>query len=410
MLEVLTVKQALKVMESNIEREEQRVEKVSILESLNRVSAADIRATSALPPFNRSSMDGYAVKAKDTFGASESMPALLKVTGEILMGSPPPSSIQEGEAMSISTGGMLPEGSNAVVMVEYTEDLGAGEVAIYRPVAPGENVLLAGDDLKEDETILKQGERVSSLHIALLAAQGVSELEVLKRPLIGIISTGDELVDINVLPSPGKIRDVNSYALAALVHETGAVARCYGLVNDDAASLKNVLDMAVNECHLVLVSGGSSVGNRDITAETIDSLGKPGVLVHGVSMRPGKPTIFGIIGNIPVFGLSGNPSSAMITFDILVKKALLYKTGLPWREKLEVEAKIARNLPSAQGREDYLHVVLENREGVLWAVPIFSPAGFLMTMLKTRGLVKIEQNLEGLKEGQMVKVQLEVTQ
>lgn len=407
MLEVLTVRQALQVMESNISSEEQEAEKVSILESLNRISNADIKATSALPPFNRSSMDGYAVKAQNTFGASESMPALLQVTGEILMGSPPPSSLQEEETMSISTGGMLPEGSDAVVMVEYTESLGASDIAIYRPVAPGENVLLAGDDLKAGEILLKQGERVSSLHIALLAAQGSSEIEVLKKPVVGIISTGDELVDINTLPSPGKIRDVNSYSLAALVHEAGAVARRYALVTDDAASLKDVLTVAVNECHLVLVSGGSSVGTRDITAETIASLGKPGVLFHGVSMRPGKPTIFGIIENIPVFGLSGNPSSAMITFDILVKKAIFYKTGLPWREKLMVEARIARNLPSAQGREDYLRVALESREGVLWAVPIFSPAGFLMTMLKTRGLVKIEQNLEGLKEGQTVKVVLE---
>ncbi len=409
MLEVLTVKQALQVIEDNISREEQRVEKVSILESLNRISVADIKATSALPPFNRSSMDGYAVKAQNTFGSSESMPALLQVTGEILMGSTPPSSLQEEETMAISTGGMLPEGSDAVVMVEYTESLGASDIAIYRPVAPGENVLLAGDDLKAGEILLKQGERVSSLHIALLAAQGFSQIEVLKKPVVGIISTGDELVDINVVPSPGKIRDVNSYSLAALVHEAGATARRYGLVTDDAASLKDVLTLAVNECHLVLVSGGSSVGTRDITAETIASLGKPGVLFHGVSMRPGKPTIFGVIENIPVFGLSGNPSSAMITFDILVKRALFYKTGLPWREKLMVEARIARNLPSAQGKEDYLRVALEIREGVLWAVPIFSPAGFLMTMLKTRGLVKIEQNLEGLKEGQIVQAQLEVT-
>lgn len=406
MLEVVNVNEALKIIKENIFAEKKAIEKVDFFDSLHQLLAEDIKAQEPLPAFNRATMDGYAVKAKNTFGSSESMPALLSLVGEVSMGETASMFLKDGEAVAIATGAMVPEGSDAICMVEYTEVLGAGNLAIYKPVAPGENLVNKGDDLNTDELVFYKGEIISPRHIALFAAQGLKKVKIYKKSVVGIISTGDELIDISTIPSPGKIRDINSYALSALVHERGAISKRYGITKDNKESLKDILILALKECNMILISGGSSVGERDVTAEVISHLGNPGILFHGVSMRPGKPTIFGIVDGTPIFGLSGNPASAMISFDILVRPALHTRSGLPLAKKKIVKAKLTRNLPSAQGREDYIRVLLKKEKDELWAEPLLGPAGLLSPLIKAHGLLKIDQNLEGLKENQLVEVSL----
>ncbi len=406
MLEVVTVSGALEIIEKNIQAAEKPNAKRPFLEALGHVLAEDIKAPGPLPAFNRSAMDGYALLARDTFGASESMPALLTLTEDVPMGQAPRSPLRAGQAAAAATGAMLPAGSDAVSMVEYTEKLDAHTLAVYRPVGPGENMLQQGDDIQEGEVMCARGERITPPHVALLAAQGILQVPVLADSRVGIISTGNELVDVEHIPKKGQIRDVNSYALAALLRQAGAAPRLYGIVQDDASSLRKVLAQGLEECDMLLISGGSSVGVADHTAEVISSLGSPGILFHGVSMRPGKPTMFGILDEIPVFGLSGNPASAMITFRLLVEPALLHRFGLTPPPKVFLPARLTRSLASAQGREDYIRVDLEKREGVLWAEPIFGPSGFLTPLAKARGLIKIGQNSEGLKEGQEIEVEL----
>ena len=405
MLEVVTVARALEIIKENIVPKIE-VARMPFLDAINGVLGEDIKALGPLPAFNRSAMDGYAVKARDTFGASESMPALLSLAGEVPMGQPAGFSLESGQAAAVATGAMLPEGSDAVSMVEYTEKLDSQTLAVYRPVGPGENVLHRGDDMGEGQVLCRKGERLTPRHVALLAAQGIPEVPLVKPPLVGIISTGNELVGLEEEPRAGEIRDVNSYALASLALQAGAQPRLYGIVRDDAGSLKEALSRGIQETPLVLISGGSSVGAADYTAEVINSLGSPGIIFHGVSMRPGKPTMFGILGDTPVFGLSGNPASAMVTFRLLVEPALHQRFGLTPEPKIYVPARLTRSLASAQGREDYIRVHLQKREGSLWAEPLFGPAGFLSPLARARGLVKIGQNSEGLKEGEEIEVEL----
>ncbi len=346
MLEVVTVAQALEIIKGQITQKKEIIHK-PFLEALNGALAEDIKAPGSLPAYNRSAMDGYAVLARDTFGASESMPSLLTITGEVPMGQAPKSPLQPGLAVAVATGAMLPEGSDAVVMVEYTEKLDDRTLALYRPVGPGENVLLKGDDIRADQVMFKEGERLTPRHVALLAAQGLEQVPVLTEPLVGIISTGNELVDVGAKPGAGEIRDVNTYALASLLQQAGALPRLYGIIKDDAASLREALSRGLRECSMLLISGGSSVGAADYTAEVISSLGTPGILFHGVSMRPGKPTMFGILGEVPVFGLSGNPASAMVTFRLLVEPALYYRFSIPPQQKIFLPARLTRTLASA---------------------------------------------------------------
>lgn len=387
-----------------------RTEKVPLLESLGRRLALEVRAAEEVPGFDRSTMDGYAVRARDTFGASEGLPSYVDVCGEVLMGRQPAGEVGAGQAFRIATGGMLPPGADAVVMVEYTEELDAKTIGVTRPVAPGENVVRRGEDVGAGEVVLAAGHRIRPQDLGLLAAVGVTGVEVVLPIRVGIVSTGDELVNPAEVPGPGQVRDINSYALFGAVAESGGVPRLYGIVRDDFKCLKDTLEQALEENEMVLLSGGSSVGTRDIAFKVIESLGEPGVLFHGISVKPGKPTVGAVVGNKPVFGLPGHPASAMVVFELLVAPLLRtggYPTGPAARLfEFPIRAVINRNLRSAAGREDFIRVKLRVREGQLTADPVLGKSGLISTMVKADGLARIPSGKEGVEAGEVVEVKL----
>lgn len=401
---VLTVAQARELLQQHMRL--MTTEHLPILAALGRVLAADVKAKENVPGFSRATMDGYAVKAQDTFGASEGLPAYLDVVEEVQMGHSPTGQLKMGQAWSIPTGGMLPAGADAVVMVEYTEELDSKTIGITRPVAPGENVVRQGEDVPAGSVVLTAGHKIRPQDLGVLAATGITEVPVMTTLKVGIISTGDEVVPPDVVPQPGQIRDINSYTLYGLALQGGAAAKLYGIVKDDFASLKAVMATALAENDVVLVSGGSSVGARDVTAQVIVDLGKPGVLFHGINIKPGKPTIGAVVNGKAVFGLPGHPVSAMVAYQLLVDPLVRWGGYDNANQEVSVKVKITRNMPSAAGREDFLRVRLHDEQGELYAEPILGKSGLISTMVKGHGLARIPEAKEGIEAGEYIEVKI----
>ncbi|MHB8984405.1 MAG: molybdopterin molybdotransferase MoeA [Eubacteriales bacterium] len=409
LFKALTVSEAREVLAAHLP-EGRRAEKVPLLDSLGRILAAAVKAAEDVPGFDRSTMDGFAVRARDTYGATESLPAYLDLAGEVLMGERPPGETGAGQACRIATGGMLPPGADAVVMVEYTEDLDGRTIGVTRPVAPGENVVKKGEDISAGMVALPGGHRIRPQDLGLLAAVGCTEAEVAAPLKVGIISTGDELVDPSLTPEPGQVRDINSYALHGAVRSGGGLPVLYGIVRDEYEELKDVLEQAISANDLVLISGGSSVGVRDVAARVIDSLGRPGVLFHGIAVKPGKPTVGAVVEGKPVFGLPGHPASAMVVFELLVAPLLrrgdYADAGCEGLPGFPVRALITRNLRSAAGREDFIRVRLCIKEGKIFAEPVLGKSGLISTMVRAGGLARIPAGKEGVEAGEEVEVKL----
>ncbi len=403
---VLTVDDARNKLFANLNLQPE-LETVHLMKALSRVLAEDVVSPINIPGFRRSTMDGYAVKAKDTFGASEGLPAYLNIIGEIRMGQEATINLGSQEAVKISTGGMLPLNSDSVVMVEYTENLDELTIGINKAVAPGENIVLHDEDVKEKELVLNQGTLLRAQDLGVLGGMGIMEVKVYKKAKVGIISTGDEVVPPDQDPKLGQVKDINSYALFGQVLERGGIPTLYGIIQDSMADLKTTVQKALEEQDLVIITGGSSVGTRDVTAKVIESFGLPGVLVHGVSVRPGKPTILGVIEGKPVYGLPGHPVSTMVIFDLFVTPVMnLLQGGTAIYKPAIVRAKLSRSLSSGSGREDYVRVKLIEKNGELWAEPILGKSGLIFTMVKAQGTFKIALDKEGLAEGQLVDVSL----
>jgi molybdopterin molybdotransferase len=364
-----------------------------------------LRSPSHLPTFRRSTMDGFAVRAADTFGASEGLPGYLKLVGDVLMGTAPSMVLGTGECTRIATGGMLPEGGDAVVMIEQTQEV-SSTIEVLRAVAPGENVIQIGEDVKVGDLILERGHALRPQDVGGLVALGITRVCVARKLRVGIVSGGDELVDPELEPGPGQIRDINSYTLAALVRRAGHEPWLVGVVPDDLAVLTTAAEQAHVSTDLVILSAGSSVSTRDMTADVVDGLGRPGVLVHGVSLKPGKPTILGICSGKPVFGLPGNPVSCMVTFDLFVAPTLAHLSGARSEPRRSVPARLARNIASATGREDYIQVRLERRDGILEAVPVFGKSNLIYTLIRADGMLRIPLDVGGLSAGAQVDVVL----
>ncbi|KAF1083842.1 Molybdopterin molybdenumtransferase [Sporotomaculum syntrophicum] len=384
------------------------VEQVPLLEAMGRRLAQDLTALDAVPGFTRSTVDGFAVRARDTFGATESLPAYLDVTGEVLMGQDAAAigEVGVGQAWRMPTGGMLPPGADAVVMVEYTEDLDELTIGVTRPVAPGENIVLAGEDIAAGAGVLSRGHLLRPQDLGLLGAVGVSSVPVLVPPKVGIISTGDELVETWEQPGPGQVRDINSYALYGQAVAAGAQPHIYGIVRDNFNLLLDRLKQALVECDMVLLSGGSSIGTRDVAARALDTLGSPGVLFHGISIKPGKPTVGAVVEGKPVIGLPGHPVSAMVVFDLLVTPLLRHGVYLDDPLEFPVRARLTRNMRSASGREDYLRVRLYQENGELVADPVLGKSGLISTMVRATGLARIASEKEGVEAGDYIEVKL----
>lgn len=381
--------------------------KVPIQEALGRVLAEDIFSEEQVPPFPRSTVDGYAVKARDTYGASESLPAFSDIVGKIEMGKSASIPILEGQAQYIPTGGMLPSGADGVVMVEHVEEVG-DLLNVYRQIAPGENVIQAGDDVREGALVIRSGRRLRPQDLGVLSAIGKTEVLVYPRPVVGILSTGDEIVPPEKKElAPGEIRDINGVAIAAAAQQYGAEVIYAGIVKDDYEEFLRRAEALFEKVDFMLLSGGSSVGTRDYTVQVLEALGTPGVLVHGVSIKPGKPTIIAKAADRPIMGLPGHPASALIIFNLFAIPILEQLEGLQkGKEDTRVDARISRNIPSAVGRSDYIRIKLEERQDGLWAVPVFGKSGLISTMVDSDGIVEIMANKEGLLEGERVKVTL----
>ena len=378
-------------------------ELVELSLALGRITSEEIRATEDLPPFARSTVDGYAVRCEDTFGASESAAALFSVLGEVLMGQETKLELHPGEAAVIPTGGMLPAGADAVVMLEYTEQPDPQTLLVQRTVAPNENVVTRGEDVTAGAAIIDRGIRLTPQHIGLLAACGCDRLRVRKKIKVALISSGDELVDIHVSPAFGQIRDVNSYSLAALLSELGCEVERIGIVKDSFEQFLSSLSKAVTNCQMVVISGGSSVGAKDFTVPAMQALGEPGILIHGLAIKPGKPTIFGMAGKVPVFGLPGHPVAALTVCGQLVAAAIHRMTGVkPGAVSQGIPAVLTRNIASAPGRDDFVNVRLVKGVDGYAAEPVFGKSGLISIMTQADGVVHIPAEKSGLYEGERV--------
>ncbi|MEF2232361.1 MAG: gephyrin-like molybdotransferase Glp [Pseudodesulfovibrio sp.] len=386
-------------------------EEVSLWEADNRVLAEDLIAGHDWPLTDRSAMDGYAVGARDLFGVGETNPGYLECVAALAVDRLPDIALTPGTCARISTGGVLPPGADAVVMVEHTHEMGGGTVEVRKTVAPGENVMQRGEDAKTGAPFLPAGTVIRPQEIGLAAAMGFESIPLSLRPRVGILSTGDELVEVASLPLPGTVRDVNSRTVAALVARAGGVPVPCGIVRDDRQSLAKALARAVRENDLVLLSGGSSVGVRDLTVAALESVGDSAVLAHGVALSPGKPTILGRAKGKPVLGLPGQVTSALVVMHVLVLPLIRHLQGDPGAfdpaRRPTRRARLARNVASKPGREDYVRVRLEEREGLPpLAHPVLGKSGLLRTMVRADGLTAIPADSEGLYQDAEVDVWL----
>lgn len=394
---LISLDEAKKIVNENI-REIDRKEKVSIEDSLGRVLASDIMAEFDVPGFDRAAMDGYAVRAEDTFGASQFKPRILKMIDIVNAGETSTKMVHHGECIQIATGAKLPEGSNAVVIVEDTEKEN-GRIEVFRPVYPKANVSERGEDIRKGDTVLKRGEVLNPSRIGILSALGVSEVYVYEKPKIGVIPTGREILSLNEKLEEGKIYDINSYTLMSIIRENGGIAVKYDIVEDTYENIKSAVENAMNN-DMIVISGGSSVGERDVLFDVIKTLGK--VLFHGVQIKPGKPTLFGLIDDKPVFGMPGYPTSCLVNAYTFLLPAVRKISRLPEEEEKIIRAKASRRIVSTLGRRQFLTVKIEKGR----AIPVFKESGTITSMANAEGYIEIPENVDLIEKNEDVEVKL----
>lgn len=386
-------------------------ETVASAKASGRVLATEVKSPCDLPHFDRAMMDGFAVRAEDVSGASAEAPVTLRVAGRVQMGKPAECAVETGTAVEVGTGAALPEGADAVVMVEYTERLADNAIAVTRPVARYENMMRAGKDYRKGDTVSRAGKRLAPKDMAALVSVGVSEVDVFKKPAAAIISTGDELVPHEEEPAVGQVRESNGVVLAALVERDGGTALTLGIVRDDLGRLTEAVQRGMDSADLVLISGGSSVGVRDLTMAALQSFKKSEILVHGVATRPGKPTIVASVGGKPVIGLPGHPVSSLVAYEVVVRPLLERLSGcsaeaIPARSGSVVRAALEQRVPALIGRDEYVRVQLDRRGHRLVAVPLGRASGATSTLAGADGWVLVDMNTEGLEAGEEVEVTL----
>jgi molybdopterin molybdotransferase len=384
----------------------QRPEVIEVRRALGRVPTGEARAQINLPTFRRSAVDGYAVRAADTYGASQNLPAYLTCMGNVLMGAEALIEVGQGQAVEVHTGGMLPRGADAVVMVERTQLLGAGELEVLAAVAPGENVIQVGEDIQQNDLILPVRRRLRPQDIGGLLAAGVGSIEVAAMPRVGILSCGDELVPPEKNPASGQVRDINSHMLAALVERTGGEPVSLGIARDTLAGYQACARAGLEAVDILVLTAGSSVSTRDLTRAVINDLGAPGILQHGLAVKPGKPTIIALCGDKPVIGLPGNPVSALLVARQIMVPIIERALGLPPRLQATIRARLTGNIASTTGREDSIPVRLIARDDGLHAEPIFGKSNLIFTLVRADGLVQVPLNSAGIPAGTMIDVVL----
>jgi molybdenum cofactor synthesis domain-containing protein len=375
-----------------------RTEGVAIDDAVNRVLAEDVVAKMNVPPFTRSAMDGYAVKAKDTFDAGQFKPQVFKVIGELHAGENPSKKIKSGECIQISTGAVMPEGADSVIMVEDTEREG-NEVKVFKSITPGTNIGKMGGDIKEGAVILKAGIMLDAGKVGVIASQGLSKIKVYEKPRIAIIPTGEEVVQGGKKLQPGQLYDINSHTISALVNASGGVPVRIDIAGDKAEELRAAVKEALKS-DIVVLSGGSSVGERDLLVDVIDMWGE--ILFHGVQVKPGKPTIFAMIEGKPLMGMPGYPTSCLINSYLFLVPAIRKLANLPQRSGDTVKAKLSRRVPGSTGRRQFLTVKLVGDE----AVSVFKESGAITSIAEADGYIEIPENIDMLEKGQIVTVTL----
>ncbi len=415
--EVLSVEQIIEKLSEFAQNQFKNIKKEELLpltQADNRVLAKNIFAKEDLPLTNRSAMDGYAIKAQDSFGASDANPIFLKNIRNYAIDEIPEITLNEGECAGIVTGGIPPEGADAVIMLEYTEQLSNNTVEIRKSVAPYTHLMLKGEDVEEGKVALPEYTFLNAQKIGILAALGYSEVPLLSKIEVAILSTGDEVQPIESQIKKGQVRDVNSYTLAALVKKANANASLHGIIEDNFQNLQNKLTECLDKKYeLILLSGGSSVGIRDYTLNVLESLPDCEVFCHGIAMSPGKPVIFARHKNSLICGLPGQVSSAQIVMLRLVlpyiemlnakKDTFNLNNSLLWQKTTAI---LERNIASKHGREDYIRVQLETRNDKIYAKPILGHSGLLRTLISSDGMMKIDAKLEGIEAGKEVDIYL----
>ena len=404
--QVLPVAEALRLFDVHWSPAPQ-TETLPTATALNRIVARDLVSAEQVPSFRKSTVDGYALRARDTFGASQSLPAFLGVATEVRMGDVSVCSVGPGTAVQIHTGGMLPDGADAVVMVEYVQAAGEVEIEVLKAVAPGENVIQPGEDVAENELVLPRGHSIRPQDIGGLLAVGITEVEVIRRPRVGILSCGDELVPPQIKPPPGKVRDINGYTLGALAQQFGGHPIRLGIVGDSLDDYQSAAKEGFSQSDILLLSAGSSVSARDYTRDVIQHLGQPGILQHGLATKPGKPTIIAVCDNKPVIGLPGNPVSALLVARQLAPGLIAGYLGQTVTPPRLIRARLSLGVASVSGREDWLPVRLKH-EGDEYplAEPVFGKSNLIFTLIQAEGLLRIPLNAGGLDTGSLVDIML----
>ena len=406
MLNVITPEEVLNVIKTNFSPLYNELQTVGLDEALGRVLSEDIIANEYVPDFCRSTVDGYALRACDTFGCSDSLPALLNYAGEVFMGEEAKFSILPGQCGAVPTGGAVPDGADSVQMIEFSENYGDGTIGILKSTAPGNNMIFRGDDVKPGDVVLKKGRKLQPQDIGALAALGVTQVNVVPKIRVGILSTGDELVPPYEQPGMGQVRDVNSALVGAVMTQAGAVITQYGIVRDNETTLLSAVKKALEECDIVMISGGSSVGTKDATSRVIESCGE--LLFHGIAMKPGKPTIFGRSGSKPIIGLPGHPVAAMFCTHLFVCPLLYQLEGRIWNRRT-INALLSESISANHGRAQYNGVRLVNKDEAVVAVPIRGKSGLITTLAGSDGYICIPRDCEGFSAGQQIPVTILAT-
>ncbi len=397
----ITAAQALEII-ATFPLSEREHTVVDLDDAIGRVAASDVIAQEDVPPFSRSLVDGYAVRARDTYGARETSPALTTRNGEVRVGEVAQAAVRDGECVYVATGAMIPDGADAVVMQEYTRPMGSS-IEITRPARQGENICFRGEDIERGRTVIKSGTELSAFSIGVLAALGVSRVPVRPEPIVTLISSGNEIVPVTIAPPPGKVRDINTYVVSALLRRHGCTVHAHGIAEDSPGAIIEKLNTA-QDADLILISGGSSKGQSDFVVTALGQLGGS-VLFHGLNIKPGKPTIFGTLWDKPVFGLPGHPASCSM---VVLRFVLPLVRRLRGKRETTVQpalrAVLAGNIPSSYGIEEYVRVKLAVQAGTTTASPVFAKSSVISTLHDAHGYVIIPEGREGLEAGEEVEV------
>lgn len=399
-------------LEFCLEKKKLQVEKIKLNNAAGRILAEDILSPVDLPPFSRSTVDGYAVKAADTAGASASMPTYLDIIGSIQMGQKTEIELKSGQVAAVPTGGMIPQNADAVLMIEDTEKIESKLIESFKALAVGENIVQKAEDIGAGELLFKKGHKIMARDIGALAGLGITEFDVFQKAAVSIISTGDELIPAEAKAKAGQIRDINSYSIAAYLDKIGAETKKVGIIKDKFENLKSALQKELGQ-DLVLISGGSSVGIKDMTIDLLNSLGEPGVLLHGLAIKPGKPTILADIEGTIVVGLPGHPASAWTVNTVLSAEIVRVLNGEKKpsemgseNNKYFIEAELTRNLVSDKGREEYIPVKIIEKNEKLFAEPLLAKSSLITNLAYGDAVLKIPQNKEGIDKGELVRLKL----